>query len=260
MRAASGYVKEGKVWQVDIDLKSFFDEVNHDKLMALVRSKIEDKRLRALIGAYLRAPVQHADGKKSKRNKGTPQGGPLSPLLANIYLDPLDKELERRGLSFVRYADDVAIFVSSERAAERVFSRVADWIEKHLKVPVNRAKSGIGRSGGSQLLGFTIEEKGETRIAEKSLTRFREKVRELWDARQNLTSKQLRDQWQRYVTGWWNYYRLTDHLWDVENQSGWIRRHMRKCFWLRWHSPRGRINALKRLGVRGAKFREWLQQ
>lgn len=251
VKAAANYVKEGKVWQVDIDLKSFFDQVNHDKLMHLVRGKIEDKRMRTLIGAYLRAPIQHADGRKTKRWQGTPQGGPLSPLLANIYLDPLDKELERRGLSFVRYADDIAIFVNSERAAHRVFESIVSWIEKHLKVPVNRDKSGVGPSDQSGLLGFTLENDGRIRIAKKSLERFRAKVRILWGARQSLTSKQLRTQWQRYIRGWWNYYRLTERLWDVSDQSGWIRRHMRKCFWLRWKTPRGRLNALKRLGVTG---------
>lgn len=249
VKAAAGYVREGKTWQVDIDLKSFFDQVSHDKLMHLLRGKIEDKKLRALIGAYLRAPVQHADGTKTKRTQGTPQGGPLSPLLANIYLDPLDKELEKRGLSFVRYADDIAIFVKSERSAKRVFEGVADWIEKHLKVPVNRDKSGIGPSDQSSLLGFTIELNGDLRIAKSALSQFRTKVRELWDARQSLTSTQLRNQWRDYVTGWWNYFQLTDRRWDVTNQTGWIRRHMRKCFWLRWKTPRGRINALKRLGV-----------
>ncbi|HRK23307.1 MAG TPA: reverse transcriptase domain-containing protein, partial [Fimbriimonadaceae bacterium] len=142
--AAQGYVKAGKQWVVDIDLKSYFDEVNHDKLMARVSRKVRDKRLLRLIGDYLRAPMQTPDGKQQPRNKGTPQGGPLSPLLANIYLDPLDKELEKRGLAFVRYADDIAIFVSSERSAERVKQSVMEWIEKHLKVPVNREKSRSG--------------------------------------------------------------------------------------------------------------------
>lgn len=251
VRAAQGYVRQGKCYVVDIDLKSFFDEVNHDKLMQLLGGYVDDKLLKRLIGRYLRAPVQNADGTRQKRGKGTPQGGPLSPLLANIYLDPLDKELEARGLSFVRYADDIAIYVNSERSAERVLNSVITWIEKTLKIPVNREKSGSGPTEKSALLGFRINTEGQSSIAPKSADRLKARVRELWEARQNLTSKELRDQWQRFIRGWWNYYRLADNQWGATDLSGWIRRHIRKCFWLRWKSPRGRINALKRLGVKG---------
>ena len=160
VRAAQGYIQAGKTWMVDIDLKSFFDEMNHDRLMRLVGEKVRDKRLLRLLGKYLRAPMQATDGSRQKRQKGTPQGGPLSPLLANIYLDELDKELEARGLSFVRYADDVAIFTSSERAADRVLASVVKWIEKHLKVPVNREKSGSGPTDASSLLGFRLYSDG----------------------------------------------------------------------------------------------------
>jgi RNA-directed DNA polymerase len=249
VRAAQELVKQGKRYVVDIDLKSFFDEVNHDKLMHLLDKHVEDKSLKKLIGAILRAPVQQPDGSRYKRGKGTPQGGPLSPLLANIYLDPLDKELERRGLSFVRYADDIAIFVTSPRAAERVLASVTEWIEKNLKVPVNREKSGSGPTGESALLGFRLEEDGTISIAPKSIQRLKAKVRELWEARQSLTSEQLRDQWRDYIQGWWNYYQLVERRWGVEDLTGWIRRHMRKCFWLRWSTPKGRLNALRRLGV-----------
>ena len=243
------YVEAGKRWVADIDLKGFFDEVVHDKLMNLVAAKVRDKRLLRLIGNYLRAPMQWPDGSRSKRAKGTPQGGPLSPLLANIYLDVLDKELEHRGLTFVRYADDIAIFTSSPRAAERVLESVTVWIEKHLKIPVNRDKSGHGPTDQSALLGFRLYGDGAIGIAPKAVTRLKQKVRELWDARQSLTSKQLRDQWRSYIQGWWNYFQLADRLWAITRLSGWIRRHMRKCFWLRWHHSRGRKNALRRLGI-----------
>jgi len=249
VRAGQKFVQAGKRYVVDIDLKSFFDEVDHDKLMQLVGHHVEDKSLKQLIGAILRAPIQRADGSRYKRGKGTPQGGPLSPLLANIYLDPLDKELEKRGLSSVRYADDVAIFVSSPRSAERVLASITEWIEKHLKVPVNREKSTSGPTEASALLGYRIQADGTTVIAPKSLKRMKTRVRELWDARQSLTSNQLRDQWCRYIRGWWNYFHLTERSWDVEDLSGWIRRHIRKCFWLRWKTPRGRLNALRRLGI-----------
>lgn len=249
VRAGRKFVEQGQRFVVEIDLKSFFDEVVHDKLMQRIDTHVEDKNLKKLIGAYLRAPIQRPDGSRQKRTKGTPQGGPLSPLLANIYLDPLDKELERRGLSFVRYADDIAIFVSSPRSAERVLVSVTEWIEKHLKVPVNREKSGSGPTEESALLGFRIHAEGVIAIAPKSIERLKARVREIWDARQNLTSEQLREQWKRYILGWWNYFKLADRRWGVEDISGWIRRHMRKCFWLRWHNPRGRRNALRRLGI-----------
>jgi RNA-directed DNA polymerase len=251
IRAAQGYVLAGKTWVVDVDLKSFFDEVNHDRLMRLVGQKVRDKRLLRLIGDYLRAPMQTADGRKQKRQKGTPQGGPLSPLLANIYLDALDKELEKRGVSFVRYADDVAIFASSERAAERILEGVISWIEKNLKVPVNRDKSGSGPTDKSSLLGFRIYSDGHVGVSPKAIEKLKKRVRHLWNAQQSLTSIQLRDQWQTYIRGWWNYFKIADWRREVEDRSGWIRRHMRKCFWIRWKTPRGRIKALRRLGVKG---------
>lgn len=249
IKEAQAFVLAGKTWVVDIDLKSFFDQVNHDKLMNLVARKVRDKRLLRLIGAYLRAPLRQPDGSQQKRTRGTPQGGPLSPLLANIYLDPLDKELENRGLAFVRYADDIAIFASSQRSAERIHESVVGWIEKHLKIEVNREKSGSGPSDRSSLLGFRLYPDGRVGVAPKAITRLKDKVRELWNARQSLTSEQLRDQWQRYICGWWNYFKLAGWRQEVTVLSGWIRRHMRKCFWLRWKTPRGRCNALKRLGI-----------
>lgn len=251
VRAAQEWIKAGKSWVIDIDLKNFFNLIDHDKLMHRVGQKIRDKALLRVIGNYLRAPLQRGDGRVEKRIQGTPQGGPLSPLLANIYLDPLDKELEKRGLSFVRYADDIAIFVASARSAQRVKESVISWIEKNLKVEVNRDKSQSGPSDQTGLLGFRLYPDGRIGVAPKSIERMKAKVRELWDSRQNVTSEQLRDQWQRFIRGWWNYFALADWRREVEDLSGWIRRHMRKCFWLRWHHPKGRLNALKRLGVRG---------
>lgn len=250
IRAAQRHIQAGKTWVVDIDLKGYFDEVNHDILMHRVGQKVRDKRLLRLIGEYLRAPMQAADRSKTRRTKGTPQGGPLSPLLANIYLDPLDKELEKRDLAFVRYADDIAIFASSERAAARILERVVEWIEKNLKVPVNRDKSGSGPTDDSALLGFRLYSDGRVGVSPKTVMRLKARVRELWNARQSLTSKQLRDQWRIYIRGWWNYFGIAQWRRELENLTGWIRRHMRKCFWIRWKTPRGRINALRRLGVK----------
>lgn len=251
VNAARGYVEEGKTWVVDIDLKSYFDQVNHDRLMSMVSAKIKDKSILTLIGRYLRAPMRHKDGKQEKRLRGTPQGGPLSPLLANIYLDPLDKELQSRGIAFVRYADDIALFLSSQRSAQRALQSVKEWLSKHLELQINEDKSGVGPSGQSQLLGFRIHETAKVSVAPKAIQRLKEKVRQLWDARQSLTIKEMREQWQNYIRGWWNYFGHADWQDEVRKLSGWIRRHMRKYFWQRWHNRAGRYNALKRLGITG---------
>lgn len=249
--AARAYVAAGKTWVVDIDLKNFFDQINHDKLMHAVSSQVRDKSLLKLIGDYLRAPMQAVDGGKRARNRGTPQGGPLSPLLANIYLHPLDCELARRGVAFVRYADDIAIFAGSERSAKRILASVVKWIEEKLKIEVNRDKSGTGPSQDTQLLGFRIHREGEVSIAPSALNRMKEKVREIWERRRHRTEDELKTCWRSYIEGWWNYFGYANRQAEVHRLGGWIRRHMRKYFWQRWHSPKGRANALRRLGVRG---------
>ena len=214
--------------------------------MHRVGKRLRDKRVLKLIGCYLRAGML-LDGEVHRRDKGTPQGGPLSPLLANIYLDALDKELERRGLSFVRYADDLNIHVSSERSARRVYESIRQWIEKHLKLQLNDEKSGTGRPWQRQFLGLRLDDDGEIRVARGSQEKYKAKVRELWSARQSRTSKELVENWSRYVRGWWNYFGLAIDKWC--SLSKWTRRHIRKCFWLRWHSKRGRLANLKRLGI-----------
>jgi RNA-directed DNA polymerase len=190
-------------------------------------------------------------GKKEARSKGMPQGGPLSPLLANIYLDPLDKELEKRAVSFVRYADDIAIYPSSQRSAERIKESVIGWVSKELKLEVNRAKSGAGPRERSGLLGFRIEQEGTIEIGAKAIQGFKKRVRELWDALQGKTSEELRQHWKQYISGWWNYFQLAEQRRAIEKLSGWIRRHIRKCFWQRWHGSEGRQKALQRLGISG---------
>jgi len=248
VRGAQGYVREGKDWVVDIDIAKFFDHVNHDILMRGIAQVISDKRILRSIGRYLRAGVL-LNGVLVNSEEGTPQGGPLSPLLANIYLDALDRELEKRGLSFCRYADDCNIYVSSEAAAKRVLAGIWSWIEKHLRLQVNEAQSGAGRPWERKFLGFRINRRGQREVAPQSVERCKQKVREIWRSCRSVTSRQLRDEWRRYIVGWWGYYRLAEERRAIFRLEGWIRRHMRKCFWQRWYDVRGRCRALRRLGV-----------
>jgi RNA-directed DNA polymerase len=248
VRAAQQYTQEGKDWVVDLDITKFFDHVNHDILMGRIAEVIRDKRVLHLIGKYLRRGAM-VDGVVTASVEGTPQGGPLSPLLANIYLDALDQELERRGHCFCRYADDCNIYVGSQSAAERTLNSIQDWIEKHLRLKVNAAKSGTGRVWERKFLGFRLDRKRRIGIAPESVKRFKARVRELWDARRSRTSNQLREDWNRYVRGWWGYFRLTEARAPVRELEGWVRRHIRKCFWLRWHDSRGRLRRLRQLGI-----------
>jgi hypothetical protein len=191
------------------------------------------------------------DGIVTASEEGTPQGGPLSPLLANIYLDALDKELEERGHSYCRYADDCNIYVSSQAAAERTLASIQDWIEKRLRLKVNPAKSGTGRVWERKFLGFRLNRKLQIGIAPESIERFKAKVRELLRSCQSRTSNELRDAWKSYIQGWWGYFRLTEDRRPIFRLEGRIRRHIRKLFWLRWHSREGRERKLRGLGLKG---------
>jgi len=250
VRAAQNHVQEGKEWVVDMDITKFFDRVNHDLLMNRIGQTIRDKRGLKLIGRYLRAGVM-VEGLVQASEEGTPQGGPLSPLLANIYLDALDQELEERGLAFCRYADDCNIYVSSRRSAQRVLASLTQWIARHLRLEVNAAKSGTGRAWERKFLGFRINSEGKIEAAPQSVERFKTKVRELWRSCQSQTSEKLRDTWRAYVRGWWGYYRLAEERRNILALEGWIRRHIRCCFWQRWHDWRGRLRKLRRLGLSG---------
>jgi group II intron reverse transcriptase/maturase len=250
VRAAQQYAQGGKDWVVDFDITKFFDQVNHDILMGRVAQVIRDKRVLHLIGKYLRRGAM-VDGLVEASVEGTPQGGPLSPMLANIYLDALDKELEWRGHTFCRFADDCNIYVGSQTAAERTLVSIRDWIEKHLRLKVNAAKSGTGRVWERKFLGFRLDRKKRIGIAPESLQRFQAKVRGMWNARRSGTSTQLRDEWNRHVRGWWGYFQLAEARKPVRELEKWVRRHIRKCFWLRWHGRRGRLRNLRRLGLTG---------
>jgi group II intron reverse transcriptase/maturase len=250
VRAAQSYVREGKDWVVDMDITKFFDHVHHDILMNRVGKLVRDKRVLKLIGRYLRAGAM-IEGVVVTSEEGTPQGGPLSPLLANIYLHALDEELEKRGLAFCRYADDCNIYVGSERAAERVLESISQWMREHLRLEVNKSKSAAGRPWERKFLGFRINPEGKIEAAPQSVERFRNKVREMWRSCQSLSSEELRDNWRAYLQGWWAYFRLAEERRNIFRTEGWIRRHMRKCFWLRWHDWRGRARHLRALGMRG---------
>lgn len=250
MLAAQKYAQEGKDWVVDIDITKFFDHVNHDILLGRIGTTIRDKRVLGLIGKYLRRGAME-DGVVVTSEEGTPQGGPLSPLLANIYLDALDKELDQRGHSYCRYADDCNIYVNSQTAAERTLASIQNWIEKRLRLKVNEAKSGTGRVWERKFLGFRLNRNLQIGIAPESIERLKAKVRELWRSGQSKTSRQLRDAWQRYIRGWWEYYQLAEDRRAIFRLEGWIRRHIRKLFWLRWHNKKGRERNLRSLGVKG---------
>jgi RNA-directed DNA polymerase len=251
VQAAQKYAQEGKDWVVDLDITKFFDHVNHDILMGRIGSVIRDKRVLGVIGKYLRRGAM-VDGVVTASEEGTPQGGPLSPMLANIYLDALDKELDQRGHCYCRYADDCNIYVNSQAAAERTLGSIRNWIEKHLRLKVNEAKSGTGRVWERKFLGFRLTRKLQIGIASESIARLKAKVRELWRSRQSRTSNELRDAWRRFVRGWWGYFQLAEDRQPIYRLEGWIRRHIRKHFWLRWHNRKGRVRKLRGLGVTGA--------
>lgn len=249
IQAAQRHAQEGRDWVVDMDITKFFDHVNHDILMTQVSRVMKDKRVLQLIGRFLRAGIVLPDGCRVSSEEGTPQGGPLSPLLANIYLDKLDKELERRGLSHVRYADDCNIYVSSEHAAKRVLENISPWISRHLRLQVNAEKSGTGRVWERKFLGFILTVALLIGASSQAIARFKDQVRSKWDARQSMSSEQLRDAWHDYQRGWWAYYGRAEERRSITDLSGWIRRHIRKCFWQRWHNASGRQAALARLGI-----------
>lgn len=249
IQAAQEHAREGKEWVVDMDITQFFDRVNHDILMTQVSRVVKDKRVLQMIGRFLRAGVILPEGCCVRSKEGTPQGGPLSPLLANIYLDKLDRELERRGYKHVRYADDCNIYVGSQQAAERAMEVISGWISRHLRLQINVSKSGIGRVWERKFLGFILTMTLFIGISPQAIARYEDRVRTLWNARQPLSSNQLRDQWSQYMRGWWGYYGKAEDKRSILDRSGWIRRHIRKCFWQRWHSARGRRSSMARLGA-----------
>lgn len=252
VKKANEYINEGYRWVVDLDLEKFFDKVNHDILMSRVARKVKDKRVLKLIRAYLTSGVM-LNGIKVKNEEGTPQGGPLSPLLANIILDDLDKELERRGHKFCRYADDCNIFVKSERAAQRVKENITEYIEKVLKLKVNRNKSAVDRPWKRKFLGFSFyltRGKSHIRIAEESIKKFKNKIREITSRRNPLSTEERINKLNPIIIGWVNYFSLAKAKKHMEELDQWIRRRLRMCEWKLWKKVRTRIRNLIKLGMR----------
>ncbi len=229
---ASQYVSQEKQWVVDIDLENFFDKINHDRLLQRLSKGIGDKRLLRLISKYLKAGMM-ANGLEEQRVSGTPQGSPLSPLLSNIVLDELDKELERRGHSFCRYADDSNIYVSSKKAGERVLEKITKYIEKKLKLKVNRAKSGVYHCSKTKFLGYTLLPEGGIRVSENSLKRLKEKISQITKRNRGTSFERLISELNKVLIGWTNYFRLANKwLTNFRDIDGWIRRKLR-CYRLK---------------------------
>ena len=251
MRQAQEYTQEGYEWVVDIDLEKFFDRVNHDMLMARVAREVKDKRVLKLIRAYLNSGVM-VNGVVMEVEEGTPQGGPLSPLLSNIMLDDLDKELEKGGHEFVRYADDCNIYVKTQRAGERVMGSVREFLEKKLKLKVNPKKSKVDRASRVKFLGFSIYKyKGEMliRVAGRSLERFRDKLRRLTRRTRTGKLEEIIREINTYIVGWIGYYQQANTPSVYEELDGWIRRRLRQLIWKRWKRGTTRYRELVKLGV-----------
>jgi RNA-directed DNA polymerase len=242
-------IRQGYRFAVDMDLSKFFDRCQHDVLMSRVARKVRDGRLLTLIGRYLRAGVM-VEGVLHASSEGTPQGGPASPFLANILLDDLDKELERRGLPFVRYADDFVIFTRSRRAAERVFRSVNRYLTQHLRLVVNETKSRIVEADGVEYLGFVFRGRRATiNVSEKNVQKFKRRIRELTGRSRGISMDQRMSELRSYLRGWAGYFGLAGQLKLFEKLDQWIRRRLRMCYWKRWRCARTRRRELIRLGV-----------
>ena len=245
------HVADGLRFCVDIDLSKFFDRVNHDRLMSRLALKVQDKRVLKLIRKYLECGVI-IDGLEEATEEGTPQGGPLSPLLSNIVLDELDKELEKRALKFVRYADDCVVYVGSKRAGERVMESVTKFITKRLRLKVNEAKSSVGRPWKSKYLGFSLTNRlGQPRIKLhwKTLDRFKAKIRELTGRQRGRSLKSIIAELNEYLRGWWGYFSLMETPFQLARMAGWIRRRLRSYIWKQWKNRRTRVSNLLKLGI-----------
>jgi RNA-directed DNA polymerase len=247
---AQQYIAEGYRWVVDLDLEKFFDRVNHDRLLAAVAERVADKRMLKLIRAFLEAGVME-DGLVSPVDEGTPQGGPLSPMLSNLVLDELDRELERRGHRFVRYADDCNIYVGSERAGQRVMESVTRFITHRLKLKVNQAKSAVAQPRQRKFLGFSFtgEREPRRRIAPKAIARFKERIRERTHRTRSISLPQMVKEITTYLRGWLGYFGDCQTPSVLHRLETWLRRRLRSVVWKQWKQGRTRFRELRKRGV-----------
>lgn len=256
---AQSFLNEGRTYVIELDLEKFFDKVNHDKLMGLLMRKITDKVTLKLIRQYLRSGIME-DGLVSQRMEGTPQGSPLSPLLSNIILDELDKELSTRGLSFVRFADDCSIYVRSEKSAQRVLASITRYIEKDLKLKVNKTKSRVSRPTESTLLGFSFynsKGKWEIRIAKKTIERIREKSKTITKRNNGSNTRQKILKIQALVQGWVNYFSIAKAKSVMQNLDALVRTRLRMGLWKEWKRCKTRVANLLKLKAGKQKSYEW---
>ena len=242
-------IRQGHTHCVDVDLSKFFDRCQHDVLLSRVSRQIHDRHLLRLIGRYLRAGVM-VEGVLQPTTEGAPQGGPLSPILSNILLDDLDRELERRGLHFVRYADDFQVFVRSERSAHRVFASVKRFLTDRLRLVVNEEKSSVRLSRGCEYLGFAfVGQRVTIKVAPKKLKAFKLRVKEITGRSRGISMERRLTELRRYLRGWIGYFGLARQFDDFVDLDGWIRRRVRRCYWKQWRYPRTKIRKLRELGV-----------
>jgi RNA-directed DNA polymerase len=248
---AQRYIAEGHSWCVDLDLEKFFDRVNHDKLMGQIAKRVGDKRLLKLIRGFLNAGVME-NGLVSPSVEGTPQGGPLSPLLSNLVLDELDRELERRGHRFVRYADDSNIYVRSQRAGQRVMKSVTRFITQELKLKVNETKSAVARPQERKFLGFSFTASPEAKrvIAPQALDRFKQRIREITRRAKGVSMKTTIEELAPFMRGWRSYFGFCETPEVLVSLTRWVRLRIRAAMWRQWKTPRRRREALIELGVR----------
>lgn len=248
--AARGHMASGRRWVVDMDLEKFFDRVNHDVLLARVGRRVGDKRVLALIGRYLRAGAM-VGGMVTQRTQGTPQGGPLSPLLSNILLDDLDRELERRGHAFCRYADDCNVYVRSRRAGERVLASLTRFLERRLKLEVNAAKSAVDRPWNRTFLGYSVTRhmKPRLKVAARSVARFKGKLKALLRRGRGQSLAMVIQEALPLLRGWIGYFRLTEVKGVLEDLDGWLRRRLRTILWRQWKRPETRRRKLMQRGI-----------
>jgi RNA-directed DNA polymerase len=250
VREAQQYIAEGYRWCVDLDLEQFFDRVNHDRLMSAVAKRVADPRMLKLIGAFLKAGVME-NGLVNPVDEGTPQGGPLSPLLSNLVLDELDRELERRGHRFVRYADDENIYVASERAGQRVMKSVTRFITERLKLKVNQTKSAVARPWQRKFLGFSFTngKQPRRRIAPKAIARFKERIRELTSRTRGVSLPKMVTETATYLRGWLGYFGECQTPSVLKDLEQWLRRRLRSVVWKQWKKGRTRFKELRKRGI-----------